>query len=90
MTKEGMYKPSEYRRKEITNVRESVYLNGTLWKICVVNSDKPLNDKEVAEAALLATLNQFFSSTVASDKTKYEFARDYFNRLLDEIKQKKI
>lgn len=84
MTKEGMYKPSEYKRKDIINVRECVYLNGIIWKICDVNSDKPLNDKEVIEAALLATLNQFFSSTVASNKTKYEFARDYFNRLLQE------
>ena len=78
----------EYKRKPVMQVCEKVFLNGSPFRVTVINSDKPLSDTEVVEAALLATLNQFFYIT-AKDETKYTFARDFFNRLLEKNKEGK-
>lgn len=83
MTPNGMCTVKDYKRKPVTQVCEKVSLNGAPFRITVINSDKSLSDTEVVEAALLATLNQFFYIT-AKDETKYRFARDFFDRLLEE------
>lgn len=86
MTVNGMCTVKEYKRKPVKQVCEKVFLNGAPFRVTVINSGKPLSDTEVVEAALLATLNQFFYIT-AKDETKYTFARDFFNRLLEKNKE---